>query len=137
VTDHPQPKNPSEAGRAKIVSGFEVISKIGQGAMAAVFKARQVSIDRIVALKILPPRLARDPQFVQRFLREARSAARLNHPSIVQAIDVGQDAGYHYFAMEFVNGQSVGRMLAESGRLSERRALEVAVRSTVSPPAPA
>jgi serine/threonine-protein kinase len=125
VTNHSEGRPPASGQQTKAVGGFEVLSKIGQGAMGAVFKARQVSVDRIVALKILPRRLARDPQFVQRFLREARSAARLNHTNIVQAIDAGQAAGYHYFAMEFVDGQSLADRLAEHGRLPEQKALAV------------
>jgi eukaryotic-like serine/threonine-protein kinase len=65
-----------------------------------VFKAMQVSVGRPVALKILPQRLAKNPDYLARFFREARSAARLNHPNIVQAIDAGEADGYHYFAMD-------------------------------------
>ena len=71
------------------IGGYEILARLGQGGMGAVYKARQVSMDRIVALKVLPPRLAKDEAYVQRFLREARSAAALQHPNIVQGIDVG------------------------------------------------
>ena len=74
-------------------------------------KARQPSMDRIVALKVLPQRLAKDADFVARFLREARSAGRLNHTGIVQAFDAGEADGYYYLAMEFVNGPSLEYML--------------------------
>ncbi|MCZ7648554.1 MAG: serine/threonine protein kinase [Planctomycetota bacterium] len=95
--------------------------------MGAVFKARQVSMDRLVALKLLPPQFAKDERFVERFIREARASARLNHPHIVQGIEVGFDekAKIHYFAMEFVDGQSVGQILKKEGKLEERRALEI------------
>src|SRR5882724_7914165 len=103
-----------EHGKAiKEVGGFELISKLGKGAMGAVFKARQKSLDRIVALKILPPSIAKDQKFIERFLREARTSAKLNHPNIVQGIDVGQDAksSLYYFAMEFVDGPSLKGVL--------------------------
>ena len=116
----------STPGNAKTrVGGYEIISKVGQGAMGAVFEARQVSMDRVVALKILPPGLAKDSAFLERFLREARAAAQLNHPNIVQAYDAGMADGYSYFAMEFVDGNSLQTVLKASGALEEQRALEI------------
>jgi len=108
------------------LGGFELLEKIGQGGMGSVFKARQKELDRVVALKILSPRLARNQEFVERFLKEARSAGRLNHPNIVAAIDVGEDQGFYYFAMEYVDGETLTAMLAREGRLAEPRALAVA-----------
>jgi len=93
--------------------------------MGAVFKARQEAFGRLVALKILPQSLARNPAFLERFLREARAAARLSDPNIVQAIDAGEANGYYYFAMELVDGQSLAALLARQTRLPERRALEI------------
>jgi formylglycine-generating enzyme required for sulfatase activity/serine/threonine protein kinase len=120
----------SQAGQAsssntKRLGGFELIGKIGQGAMGAVFKARQISIDRPVALKVLPQRLSKNKQFVERFLRESRAAAKLNHPNIVQAIDAGLASGYYYFAMELVDGPTLRSLMNAEGRLPERRALEI------------
>ncbi len=123
---HGQAGEPPPAPQRKIVAGFEILSKVGRGGMGAVFKARQITVDRIVALKVLPPNLAKDPTFTERFLREARSAAKLNHPNIVQAISAGQEGAYYYFAMEFVAGPTVARMLQSKGWLPERRALEIA-----------
>ena len=116
----------SDSADKKMVGNFEVLEEIGRGAMGAVFKARQVSVDRIVALKVLPPRLAKDEKFIGRFLREARAAAHLNHPNIVQAIDAGHAKPYYYFAMEFVDGPSADALLQSEGPLRERRALEIA-----------
>ncbi len=107
------------------IGGYEIIAKLGQGGMGAVFKATQLSVGRPVALKVLPPRLAQNNEYVQRFFREARSAAKLNHPNIVHAIDAGEADGYHYFAMEFVEGKSVGDLLAPGVPLSEKQALEI------------
>jgi hypothetical protein len=109
------------------IGGFEILDKIGHGGMGAVYKARQVSLDRIVALKILPPRLAKNPEFVQRFLREARSAGRLRHLNIVGGIDAGEADGTCYFAMEFVEGESLGAVLKREKRLPESRAIEIAL----------
>ncbi len=92
---------------AQQIPGFQVMGKLGQGAMATVFKARQISLDRIVAIKVLPKRMSENPEFVKRFYREGRAAAKLNHVNIVQAIDVGEAGGYHYFVMEFIDGKTV------------------------------
>lgn len=114
------------SGTGKRVGGYEILSKLGQGGMGAVFKARQISLNRIVALKILPPRLAKNREYVERFFREALSAARLSHQNIVQAIDAGEAGGYYYFAMEYVDGQPVSRLLKGGQPLPERQALEIA-----------
>ncbi len=115
---------------AQQIPGFQIISKLGQGAMATVYKARQLSLDRIVAIKVLPKRLSENQEFVDRFYREGRAAAQLNHPNIVQAIDVGEAGGYHYFVMEFVEGKTIYDLLQEQGIIDERKAarslLEVA-----------
>ncbi|MCK6472684.1 MAG: bifunctional serine/threonine-protein kinase/formylglycine-generating enzyme family protein [Planctomycetes bacterium] len=121
---------PSAQGAAqpRIVGGFEILSKIGSGAMGAVFKARQVSMDRVVALKLLPPKIAnKDPVFVDRFIREARASAKLNHPNIVQGIEVGKcpETSLYYFAMEYVDGPTVNGLLKKEGAFDERRALEI------------
>src|SRR5688572_13555649 len=71
------------------IPGYQLLGKLGKGAMATVYKARQVSLDRIVAVKVLPKRSSGDPEFVDRFYKEGRAAARLSHNNIVQAIDVG------------------------------------------------
>ena len=106
------------------IGNFELIERIGQGGMGAVFKARQISMDRIVALKILPPRLAKQPTFIERFLREAHACARLSHPNIVSGIDVGEDGGVYYFAMEYVEGSSAKRLIREGG-LPEEQVLKI------------
>ena len=89
------------------IPGFQMLEKIGAGAMAVVFKARQLSLDRIVAIKVLPKRLSENPEYVERFNKEGRAAAKLNHNNIVQAIDVGEANGVHFFVMEYVEGKTV------------------------------
>ena len=113
--------------RTDRVGNYRLVEKIGVGGMGVVYRARQLTMDRDVALKILPPRLATDPVFVERFVREARSAARLNHPNIVQGIDVGAADGLYYFAMELVEGEDLKSRIERQGRLSEADALEVAL----------
>ncbi len=97
----------------QILAGFEIIEKVGQGGMGAVFRARQISMDRVVALKILPKQLAKDPKYKERFLREARLSAKLSHPNLLAAIDVGEASGYMYYAMEFVEGKTLRQLQKE------------------------
>ena len=94
--------------------------------MGAVYKARQLSMDRIVALKILPPKLAKDPSFKERFTREARASGRLDHLHIVHGIDVGEEKGLAYFAMEYVDGSTVKSELKRKGKLPWREGVRIA-----------
>lgn len=111
--------------QAPIIAGFQLLRRVGRGAMGTVYRARQLSVDRIVAVKILRPHLAKNKEFTQRFKEEAKAAAMLNHPNIVQAIDAGEDAGYYYFTMEFVDGETLHRWMLREGVIEEHRALEV------------
>ncbi len=95
---------PEPAELAEKLPGIEIIELLGQGGMGAVYKARQKQLDRIVALKILPTEINKDPAFAERFTREARSLARLNHPHIVNIYDFGRSDDLYYFIMEFVDG---------------------------------
>ena len=109
-----------------VIDDFVLREKIGTGGMATVFLAHQMSLDRQVALKILRSDYAADPELRESFLREARSAAKLNHPSIVQAYAVGEEDGLSYFAMEYVEGTTLKEILKHSGRLVVDRALLIA-----------
>lgn len=109
------------------IPGYQVLEKVGGGCMGAVYKARQSSVDRIVAVKILLPSLAKHPSYVQRFVREAKMAAQLSHPNLVSVIDAGSANGIYYFVMEFVDGQSVGERLAQIKRFEETDALSIAL----------
>jgi len=113
-------------GKVKQIGGYRLESKLGQGGMGVVFKATETSLDRPVALKVLSPKIAEDERSLQRFLREARSAAKLRHPHIVAAYDVGQSPeGYHYFAMEFVDGESLRARIKRQTALDQREATEI------------
>jgi len=117
---------PTPARSTGRIGNFRLLERLGVGGMGVVYKARQVTMDRLVALKILPPRSAKDRSFVERFIREARSAARLNHPNIVQGIDVGEADGVYYFAMELVEGESLRERIRRLGRISQGEALGIA-----------
>ena len=108
------------------LGGFQIQEELGRGAMGVVFKAKQLSVDRFVALKFLPTRMAKDEKLVARFLREARAAGKLSHPNIVAVHDVGVVRGLNYIAMEFIDGPSVQKHLDQSGAFSEKETLEIA-----------
>jgi serine/threonine protein kinase len=96
---------------AKRLPQFDFIDLLGRGGMGVVYKARQVQLDRIVALKILPPGDAQAPGFIERFRREARSLAKLGHPNIVSVYDFGETNGLYYFVMEFVDGVTLRELI--------------------------
>jgi len=118
-------RSEQQCGEPKRLGGYEILGRIGKGGMGTVYKAQQVSLNRPVALKILPRTLAANEDFVKRFIREARSAATLHHPNIVQAIDVGLAEGYYYFAMELVDGEGLDAVLRREGPLEQTRAVQV------------
>ncbi len=111
------------------IPGYQMLERLGAGAMATVYKARQLSLDRMVAIKVLPRKHTNNKQFVERFYAEGRAAAKLNHPNIVGALDVGQHGETHYFVMEYVEGNSVFEELQANGRYEESRALEIAIQT--------
>jgi len=116
---------PSPAELAGQFPQLEILELLGQGGMGAVYKARQKQLDRLVALKILPPQIGRDEAFAERFTREARSLARLNHPRIVSVHDFGHtQAGLYYFIMEFIDGTDLRRVI-QAGELSPAEALAI------------
>lgn len=101
---------------------LEILECIGAGGMGVVYKARQPRLDRVVALKLLPLSLAADPAFAERFNREARLLARLNHPNIVTVHDFGQSGGFFFLLMEYVDGVNL-RQAMEAGRFTPQQAL--------------
>src|ERR1019366_8160725 len=136
---------PTAPELAPMFPQLEILSLIGQGGMGAVYQARQKELDRIVALKILPPGIGQDAAFAERFTREAKALARLNHPGIVTLYEFGHVSGagippatgpgvppaasespapLYYFLMEYVDGVSL-RQLLNAGRVSPREALAI------------
>ncbi|HOX37394.1 MAG TPA: protein kinase [Candidatus Brocadiia bacterium] len=104
---------------SKSIAGFELLEPLGSGGMASVYKARQESLNRIVALKLLKPEMCLEPALVQRFLSEARAMARLDHPNIVRGFTVGESNGFYYLAMEYVEGEDILTRLKREGPLPE------------------
>ena len=108
--------------------GYQLLGKLGKGAMATVYKARQISLDRIVAIKVLPRKLSENPEFVDRFYKEGKAAARLSHNNIVQAIDVAcAPDGYHYFVMEYIEGKTLYDIMQEGHAFTEAEALDIGI----------
>ena len=107
------------------IPGYKILKKLGAGAMATVFLARQISLDRLVAIKVLPKRFSNNTNFIERFHKEGRSVAQLNHPNIVGAYDVGRAGDHHYFVMEYVDGQTVYDLILDDKRVKEKEALEI------------
>lgn len=113
----------AESLRGRHLAHFELLEPIGVGGMAAVIRARDTQLDRIVALKVLPPEMAADPEHVRRFQQEARSAAKLDHENIARVFYGGQDQGLLFIAFEFVEGQNLRTLLERRGRLPVPEAL--------------
>lgn len=109
---------------AKYFPQLEILELLGQGGMGAVYKARQPKLNRVVALKVLPPKFSGDRNFADRFVREAQALAKLNHPNIVTVYDFGETNGLYYFLMEFVDGVNLRQALA-AGSLSPGEALAI------------
>ena len=110
-----------------IMGDFIIRERLGEGGMGTVYLAHQISLDRAAALKVLHGRYAADEAYIQDFVREARSAAAINHPNIVQAYAVGEDDGLFYFAMEYVQGSTLKQVLLHGGRLVADRAMDIAM----------
>ena len=103
---------------------LEILELLGKGGMGVVYKARQRRLDRLVALKILPPTVSHQPSFAERFTREAQALAKLNHPHIVTLYEFGQADGLFYFLMEYVDGMNL-RQLLNVSRLAPKEALAI------------
>ncbi len=109
----------------KVLGGYRIQERLGRGGMGTVYKAEQLSLHRVVALKVLSAKLLSDASFVEKFIAEARAAGQLNHPNIVQVFDVGSDRGVHFFSMELMEPESVGDVVAREGPVPWARALDM------------
>ena len=108
---------PGQSLIGTVLGGFRLVEKLGEGGMGAVYKGYDESLDRHVAVKILPQALAADETYVQRFMREARSVAKLHHPNLVHIYAVGEEHSLHYFAMEMISGEPLSVRIAREGGL--------------------
>jgi hypothetical protein len=132
VPEAPEPKQekkPGESGVSKAIAhllpGYEIVSRLGQGGMGMVYKARDLIGKRWVAVKVLAPFLANDPEYVGRFFQEARNLQKLHHPNIVEAFDAGEAGTHKFLIMEFVDGVPMDQVLERKGALKEEVALEL------------
>lgn len=107
------------------IPGYKLLTKLGKGSMGTVYKARQLNLERPVAIKILARFLSENQAFVRRFIKEAQVIGKLNHPHIVQGFDAGEVDGTHYFAMEYCEGPTALQLLKRGGRLDQDRALRI------------
>ncbi|MEI6232719.1 MAG: serine/threonine-protein kinase [Planctomycetota bacterium] len=135
----PAPKKDSEsailAGMGALVlskelleiKGYKIDSVVGEGAMGIVYKASQLSMERDVALKVLPPERTKDVKFVEEFLAEARNAGRLNHPNLIRVHEVGKSGSLFYYSMEYIDGQRLDEIMDEysEGRMDTKRAVMI------------
>lgn len=104
---------------------YEVLEQIGKGGMGVVYKARDKSLDRFVALKVLSPYLSEDPEFEKRFVREARGSAKLDHPNIVQVYAAGKFENTLFIAMQYVKGKTLSQFIKETGKIDVENALSI------------
>ncbi|MCS7046960.1 MAG: serine/threonine protein kinase, partial [Gemmataceae bacterium] len=125
---------PSDAGKSApaaektpMLGKYKLLKKLGQGGMGAVYKAEDTTLDRIVAIKVLTKELAGKPAFVQRFQREAKVMAKINHPNVLSCYDVGEAAGNHYLAIEYVEGGSLENWLKKLGKFEIGDALHAII----------
>ncbi len=123
-----QSDEPVRKSKASELGDFKLLKKLGEGGMGEVYLARQQGLDRNVALKVLSKQLGKKDTFVERFFREARAMARLDHPNVLKVFAVETDKGRHYVAIEYVDGQSMQDWLDQLGRLSVPDAMLVTVR---------
>jgi len=104
---------------------YEILEVVGKGGMATVYKARQLNLNRLVAIKVVHPNLIHDTEFLNRFHREAQMAASLNHPNIVMIFDEGSLNGVHFIAMEYLEGKDLHCILQERGKLSVEQTVSI------------
>jgi serine/threonine-protein kinase len=116
-------KEPDLTG--KNLSNYKIIEKLGKGGMATVYKAHELSLNRIVALKVLSSKLSEDAEYIKRFQREAQAAAQLNHQNIVQIYAIGEEEGIHYFAMEHIKGKTLSDIKKDKGILDSAYSVNV------------
>ena len=113
-----------EREKLRVFGEYTLIKELGGGGMGRVFKAFHRKMDRIVAIKLLPPSLIQSGESVERFQREVQTLARLAHPNIVAVHDAGTANGTHYYVMDLIEGRDLGRMVKEDGPLSIERAVD-------------
>jgi protein kinase-like protein/FHA domain-containing protein len=125
--EEPPAENGEKENGEKTIAGYRITGKLGRGGMGVVYRATQLSLNREVALKILSKKLTQDPTFVEKFIREARAAAQLNHPNVVQVFDVGNENDVYFISMELVSGGTLQALIDEKGKIPASQSLPYAV----------
>ncbi len=120
-----EPAAAAEPRGSELIPGYEFLREVGEGSMGDVYLARQISMDRLVAIKILPRRYSRDSEFIGRFRLEAQLSAKLDHVNVVRGLTVDEHMGRHYFVMEYVDGESLEKIIHKEKILDEERALSI------------
>jgi len=129
------PRKPADGGELAVgqrLGGYTITRLVGHGGMGSVYEAVQEGLKRRVAIKVLPEAAARDADFLVNFKREAQAIAKLNHPNIVQIFDIDEDRGYHFFSMEYVDGESLADRLERKGRLPLPEAVQIVAQAAVA-----
>lgn len=126
VAAKPASAGPKEGDHGHTLGSFEIMAKLGEGGMGKVYQARHKDTGQVVALKVLRPTLAKNPEFVDRFYREARAASALKHPNLVAALGAGESGGFHYISMEYVEGATLLKVIEKQGAIPEAGALTIA-----------
>ena len=116
---------PAEGRLPERLGDYRILREVGRGGMGVVYEAEQVSLGRRVALKVLPPHALLNPTYLERFRREAKAAAKLHHTNIVPVFGVGEEAGVYFYAMQFIRGEGLDRVLRDLRRLRRPGATEV------------
>ncbi len=114
-----------ETSKKLEIPGYRILERLGRGSMGAVYKATQLSVDRVVAVKVLLDSLAQNKEFIKRFEREAKIAAKLSHNNIVNAIDAGEAGGRFYFVMEYIEGPTIKDFLDKNKVFEEKEAIRI------------
>jgi hypothetical protein len=126
TTRRPPPQFAKDGPLPAPIPGYTFIKRLGQGGMGEVLLAKQESLDRQVAIKLLPPDLSKDKAYVAGFMKEARSAGKVTHENIMGAVDVGESNGRYFFVMEYVQGETVFRLVKQQKMIPEAKALDIA-----------
>ncbi|MCK6473413.1 MAG: protein kinase [Planctomycetes bacterium] len=123
--ESPAIARPGDEEHPRIIGGFEIKELLGRGGMGAVYRARQTTMDRDVALKLLPPDLASNAKYIRRFIREARAAGMVNHQNLVRVYDVSEADGRYFISMEYVEGLTVKQIMRREGRIPVVTSLKI------------